>query len=364
MTEVTLTDAASTDAAPADAVMQLIGGFQVSQAVYVAAKLDIPTLLSDGPATVGDLARRTGSHEHQLRRLLRTLASMGLFGLDADVVTLRPEGATLSRTAPGSLQALACMWMETHYAPFGELLHAVRTGEPAATHFFGEPFFDWLSREGPRTELFSKAMRDVTDTLRAGVFDGYDLPAGEIIADIGAADASMLVELIKNRPERLGIAFDLPSVQTDAAHNIATLGYQQRIQTVAGDFFDSVPAADIYLLSYILHDWDDASCLRILRRVASAGGPGARLLVIESIVPPGDEPHLSKMIDLTMLGMLTGQERSQPQYTALLHEAGIGIDRIVPTRTPFSIIEATIRQAPPGPAGHDGYHSAAMREDA
>ncbi|MGI5197730.1 methyltransferase [Streptomyces sp. CA-288835] len=322
----------------------MAGGFQVSQAVYVVAKLDLPTMLDEagGPLTVSELAERSGAQVQHLRRLLRTLASMGLFTLDGDEVSLAPIGATLSRNAADSMHAATLMWMETHYAPFGDLLHTLKTGEPASDHYLGKPFFDWVTENPDRSQQFSDAMASVTKGLRTGMFDDYALPAGELVADIGGADGSVLVELIKDLPDRRGIVFDLPPVTQAARATIAARGLEGRVEVVGGDFFDSVPAADVYVLSYILHDWDDASALRLLQSVAKAGGPGARVLVIETIVPDGGEPHLAKMIDLTMLGMGPGMERTKAEYESLLNAAGVGIDRVVPTPTPYSIIEATV----------------------
>jgi hypothetical protein len=234
------------------------------------------------------------------------------------------------------------MWMETHYAPFGDLLHTLRTGEPAATHYLGKPFFDWVNENPDRSRQFSNAMASVTSGLRTGMFDGYALPAGELIADIGGADGSVLVELIRNLPDRRGIVFDLPPVVPAAQSTMTAQGLDGRVEVVGGDFFDSVPAADIYVLSYILHDWDDDDATRVLQSAAKAGGPGARVLIVEAILPDGSEPHLAKMVDLTMLGMLTGMERSRAEYESLLSAAGISIDRVVPTPSPYSIIEATV----------------------
>ncbi|MEU8825069.1 methyltransferase [Streptomyces sp. NPDC048636] len=329
---------------PTDVMMQLMGGFQVSQAVYVAAKLDVPTILDEagGPLTVSELAGKSGAQVPQLRRLLRTLASLGLFTLEGDRVSLAPIGATLSRNASASLYGMAVMWMETHYAPFSDLLHTLRTGEPAATHHLGKPFFDWVNENPDRSQQFSDAMAAVTSGLRTGAFDDYPVPDGELIADIGGADGSVLVELLKGLPDRRGIVFDLPPVLPAARSTLAAQGLDDRVEVVGGDFFDSVPVADIYVLSYILHDWDDDAAIRLLRTAAKAGGPGARVLIVETIVPDGSEPHLAKMVDLTMLGMLTGMERSEKEYQSLLNAAGISIDRVVSTRTPFSIIEATV----------------------
>ncbi|WP_431775179.1 methyltransferase [Streptomyces cucumeris] len=186
-----------------------------------------------------DLARPDAQIE-PLRRLLRTLASVGLFTLDGDRVTLEPIGATLSRNASDSLYGAAVMWMETHYVPFSDLLHTLRTGEPAATDYLGKPFFDWVNENPDRSGQFCDAMASITSGLCTGMFDHYQLPDGELIADIGG-----------------------PAARSTTSDQ----GLNGQVEIIGGDFFDSVPTADIYVLSYILHDWHDAAAMRVLRSV-------------------------------------------------------------------------------------------------
>jgi hypothetical protein len=325
-------------------MVQLVGGFQLSQALYVVAKLDIATLLDDGPKTVADLAAASGAQPELLGRLIRTLAPIGVFRhLPDGTVETTPLGATLSANRPDSTRAAALFWMETHYLPFSELLHNVRTGETAATHYFGEPFFDWIVKDPERVELLSSAMTNVTGGVRAGMFEGYQLPPGAVVADIGGATGSVLARLLENEPVRRGIVFDLPEVVPDAQRHIEQQALTDRVDVVAGDFFESVPRADVYVLSYILHDWDDDKCRRILGSIKAAAEPGARLVVVEGIVPAGDEPHLTKAIDLVMLAMMGGKERSADEFEQLLSSAGFTLDRIVATPSPFSFIEASLR---------------------
>lgn len=334
-------------AVPPSAVMvQLLSGFQISQAVYVVADLGVATLLEqEGPTTVSELADRVGADPEALGRLIRTLAPLGVFATDGDQVSITPLGATLSEKHPQSLHGVARMWMQTHYLPFSALGHSVRTGRPGSTEYLGQPFFDWIATDPERTALFSRAMADITASLRTGMFDGYRLPPGNTVADIGGSDGSVLVELLTrdDAPGRRGLVFDRPATVTTAAPTLAAAGLTERVELVAGDFFDAVPAADTYVLSYILHDWKDEECRHILGSIAAAGRPGARLLVIEGVVPDGDRPHLTKTIDLTMLGMLTGKERTEQQYRELLDGAGFTLDRVIPTATAFSILEATLR---------------------
>jgi DNA-binding Lrp family transcriptional regulator len=341
---LTTTDFTPDQAAPSpSAVMtQMMAGFQVSQALYVIAKLDIATQLDDGPLSVQELAERTGAHEPALRRLIRTLAPLGVFTTRDGDVSTTPLGAVLSRNHPESMHAFIHFWMETHYLPFSTLLHTVRTGEVGTTRYLGKPFFDWIADDPDRAELMSRAMADVTAGLRTGMFDDYELPAGDVVADIGGGDGSILLTLLKHRPERRGIVFDVPAVTPTADASIAREGLADRVETVAGDFLEKVPTADIYILGFILHDWDDDTCGRILHSIRAAANPGARLLIVEGVVPPGDEPHLIKMIDLTMLGLLPGREREADEYRDLLATNGFTLDRIVGTVSPLSIIEATV----------------------
>jgi DNA-binding Lrp family transcriptional regulator len=334
------------DPPPSSVMVQILGGFQVSQAAYVTAKLGVATILEqEGPKSVAELAERTGAHPEQLYRLVRSLAPIGLFTTEGEWVSVTPLGAVLSEEHPQSLYDFACMWMETHYLPFNELLHSVRTGRPGAEKHFGQPFLSWMGADPQRAAQFSRAMAEVTSSLRTGMFDGYQLPIGRVVADIGGADGSVLVELLSrdDDPDRRGIVFDQPNVTPTAEETLAAAGLSERVDVVDGDFFAAVPTADVYILGYILHDWDDESSRRILRVIAMAAEPGARVLIVEGVVPPGDQPHLTKAIDLTMLGMVTGKERSEQEYRELLDSAGFTLDRVGVTPSPFSILEATLR---------------------
>ena len=332
----------STDEMPPLVQMfQLLGGFQVSQALYSVAKLGVATALADGPRTIDELATATGADTDALGRIVRDLAPVGIFRTGEGVVEVTPLGATLAEGRAGSLRDVALFWMETHYAPFGVFLHTAVTGESAATHCYGEPFFDWISKSPELVRVTNAAMAAVTQALRAGMFDNYTLPEGPLVADIGGAEGSVLCEFLARDPNRRGIVFDLPEVVPAAKQVLAHHGLAARVDLAAGDFFTSVPEADVYLLSWILHDWDDESCRRILRTIKDSAAPGARLVIAESVMPPDDTPHPTKLTDLTMLAMLTGRERTAGEYEALLSAAGFNLDRIVPTPTPFSFIEAT-----------------------
>jgi hypothetical protein len=325
-------------------MLQMLAGFQVSQALYVVAKLDIPTILvAKGPRTIEELADEAGAHADALGRVIRFLASLGVFRTSGELIEVTELGTVLAEN-PLSMKYPAFHWMETHYAPFGDLLHTVRTGEVAAARYYGKPFFDWIGEDPERVDVQNRCMAAATTSLRQGMFDGYRLPAGAVVADVGGADGAMMVQLLTDDdPERQGIVFDRPEVVAAATKTIADHGLANRLRATAGDFFDAVPAADVYVLSYILHDWNDESCRRILGSIAKAAKPGARVVVVESIMPTGDEPHPMKVIDLTMLVLHTGRERTEDEFRALLDSGGFTLDRIVRNSSPYCFIEATLR---------------------
>jgi len=217
---------------PPSAVMtQLLAGFQVSQALYVVAKLDICTMLDDGPLSVADLAQGSGALPQPLGRVIRALGMLGLFRTTADGrVETTPLGATLSRDHPQTQANVAEMWMEQQYLPFSDLLHTVRTGEPATEHYLGQPPFDWISADPERAALFARAMADVTGTMRTGLFDDYDLPPGKVVADIGGADGSLLAELFTSHPDRHGIVLDKPAIAPIAAEAMTARGLADRVE--------------------------------------------------------------------------------------------------------------------------------------
>jgi hypothetical protein len=340
---------------PSMSMVRLLAGFQFSQALYVIAKLDVVTQLDDGARPIDDVAVSCGARPEVLRRLIRTLAPLGVFQQpDENTVQATALGATLSSRRSDSVRDLALYWMETTYLPFSELLHTARTGQPAADRYYGIPFFDWIVGSPDLAELQSRAMADLGGRTQGELLDGYRLPPGAVVADIGGADGTMLSHLLRSEPTRRGVLFDLPAITANARKAVEDRGLADRIEVVGGDFFEAVPTADVYLLSSVLHDWDDPACLRILRSISSAAAPGAWLVLHEGLVPPGDQPHPTKMFDLTMLGILTGKERTAAEFEQLLTAAGFVLERVVPSRG-RSILEARLPADPtPGAAGGPG----------
>jgi ubiquinone/menaquinone biosynthesis C-methylase UbiE len=215
-----------------------------------------------------------------------------------------------------------------------------RTGEVGATKFLGKPFFEWIHDSAHLASLQNEAMGDGGRAARGDLLENYQLPEGGTVADIGGADGVVLIELLAGLPERRGIVFDLPRVVAKATERLRAAGWGDRVTVVGGDFFEQVPTADVYVMSVVLHDWDNASCARILRNIARAAAPGAHLCLIEMVVPEGDGPHFSKMIDLTMLAMVGGRERTESEWRTLLAEGGFTVNRIVSGSGVMSVIEA------------------------
>jgi hypothetical protein len=323
-------------------MVQLLSGFQISQALYAAAKLGIPDELVAGPCTAADVAARLQTDPDATRRLMRVLGSLGVLADDAGAWRLTPLGATLAADVPGSMRDLALMWMETHYAPFARLVDTVRTGEPAADLLYGQPFFGWLGGHPDQINRFSRAMANLTTGIKVGAADSLDLSAAHHVVDVGAADGALLAHLLQRWGQADGVAFDLPHVVADAETAVKSFDLGDRLRAVAGDFFAAVPAGDTYLLSMVLHDWDDERAGLILRNIARAAAPGAAVYSLELVLPPGDAPHMAAMIDLTMLGMLTGRERTEAELRALFAAAGMTVENIADSPTPMSVVRARV----------------------
>jgi hypothetical protein len=335
--------APSHDAPPPPVQMvQLLAGFQVSQALYVAAKLDLATMLVDGPRSAAELAAAAEAEPGHVGRLLRTLASLGAFDDRGDgTYGLTPLGATLARGIPGSVRDLALTWMETHYAPFSRLLDGVRQGEPAATLHYGRPFFDWLGSSPEQVERFTGAMAGLTDGIKAQALAGYALPPGELVADVGGADGMVLTTLLAADPARRGLVLDLPHVVPAAQRRLEQLGLADRVAVVGGDFFAAVPeGGDAYLLKAVLHDWPDEECVAILRNCRRAVAPTGVVLVVEQLLDLAPDPVRTAFSDLNMLVAPGGRERELAEYGTLLTAAGFTLGRAVPTGTDVFVVEA------------------------
>jgi O-methyltransferase domain/Dimerisation domain len=320
---------------------KLITGYCVSQALYVAAELGVADQLAAGPRGAEELATDLRVHGRSLYRLLRALASMGIFAEDADGrFSLTPMAELLRSDIPGSQRATIQMMVGQFYDALGGLIDSVRTGRPAFESLHGRSFFDHLAEHQNQARIFDDAMTARNDRKTKAMLDVYDLSGVRILADIGGGNGSTLVKVLKHYPEMRGILFDRPGVVERAWAGIEREGLLDRCQIVGGSFLEDVPGgADAYLLRHILHNWDDKHVLLILKRVHEAMGDNARLLIVDRIIPPGNEPIFGKIMDLNMLVMLGGVERTEEEFRQLFGLAGFRMGRIVPTEAEVSVIE-------------------------
>jgi O-methyltransferase domain/Dimerisation domain len=328
-------------ASPQEVMNRMLTGYWTTQALYVAAKLGIADLLTHGPRSADDLAQATEVHAPSLYRLLRALASMGVFAEDgAARFSLTPLAECLRSGVPGSQRALAIMSGEEHYKAWGELLYSVRTGKIAFDKLYGMPVFDFLSKNLEQAKVFDAAMVGVHGRETAAMTDAYDFSGIGVLADIGGGNGSLLTTVLTKHPALRGILYDLPGVTERAEADLQAAGLADRCRVVGGNFFDSVPVgADAYLMRHIIHDWEDEKATKILRNVHRAMGEGGRLLVVEGVIPPGNDPCFGKLLDLTMLTIPGGKERTEEEYRALFETGGFQLTRIVPTKAEVSVIE-------------------------
>ncbi len=326
---------------PRDELSRMIGGFWTTQAIHVAVRLRLPDLLAAGSRTADSLAVETGTHARSLYRLLRALASSGVFREDEQrQFSLTPLSELLRHDQPGSMAALALMRGDWQYQAWSELLHSIRTGEAAFNHAFGEPIFDHLARMPEHGEVFDQAMVGVHGRETHAMLAAYDFSTIGLLADVGGGNGSVLIEVLKHSPTTRGVLFDRADVIERARANVNAAGLSDRCEFVSGDFFQSVPAgADAYLLRHIIHDWDDDRSATILQNCYRAMSSGARLLIAEFVLPDGPQPFQGKWFDLAMLAITGGQERTETEYRRLLDAAGFRDRRVVPTSTELSIIE-------------------------
>lgn len=327
---------------PSAVLMQLITGYWVSSAIYVAAKLGLADHIGDNSINADELALRVGVHPGALYRLLRALSSVGVFTeVGPGRFALTPIGNCLKSDIPGSLRALSIYGREMTWETWGRLLHSVRTGETAFAHLHGMGFFEFLKQDPELARLFDEAMTVFVTMYGLAIAGTYDFTPFSTIVDVGGGRGALIEAILKQNPKARGIIFDRPEVVEIARSRLASSGLSNRCECIGGDFFVSLPSGgDAYLLASVIHDWNDERSLTILRNCCRAMDSQARLLLVEMVIPPGDIPFFGKLLDLNMLVNFGGRERTEVEYRSLLFAAGFQLTRIMPTRTPASLIEA------------------------
>jgi hypothetical protein len=318
----------------ADTLRQMATGFARTQELYTAVKLGVADHLAAGPRHARELAQAVNAHPQALHRFLRKLVVLNLLAEEDDgAFRLLPLGELLCANHPGSVRNLVLYIGEVGYPAQQGLLYAVQTGRPAFDHVFGMPFFDFFERRLDLSALFDDLMGQGINDRAAAVVAAYDFSRFDTIVDVGGGNGTLISAILDAYPRLLGIVFDRPGVAAEGRHGVMRMGLADRCQTVAGDFFDNSipPGRDIYLLSYVIHDWDDERATTILRNCRTAMRQDSRLLLIEEIMPKraADAPA-TVGTDLSMLMLTGGRERTEAEYRSLLLTTGLQLTSVIP----------------------------------
>jgi hypothetical protein len=331
------------DEAPAARLGRLIVGFQVSQAIHVAAVLGIADLLADGPRTSDELAAQTDANPGSLYRLLRALASVGVFHEEEGRrFALTPVGESLRSDVPGSLRGWAAFVGRPYFREaWSQLEHSIRTGENAFQYVHGTDVWSYRAERPEESVIFDLAMEALTGASNRALLDAYDFSRFGTVIDIGGGNGVLLAALLTEYPTMQGIVFDQPHVVANAEGVLQARGVADRCRVVGGSFFEEVPAGgDAYAMKSIIHDWDDEPATEILRSCRRPMAEEARLLLIERIVGPPNEDPLTKFGDLNMLVAPAGRERTIEEWEVLLKSAGFRLVEVTPTASGLAVIEA------------------------
>ncbi len=324
------------EVAPQETMMNLIGGFWIARSIYLAAELGVADVFDDQPKTIAHLATATNTEPRSLYRLLRALASVGIFNEVSDrTFTLTPLGETLKSDSPGSMRYAAMGEMgDDHSLAWSNGLHSLRTGEIAFDAAAKMSIWDYYAQHPKAGQVFSQEMTNFGIPVAQAVAATYDFSQFNTVVDVGGSQGSLISTILQSYPHLKGILFDLPEI-------ITTVSVDENIQPIAGNFFESVPSGgDAYLMRWIIHDWEDEKAALILKNCHQAMPDQGKLLLVEGIIPPGNEPSPAKFLDVLMMVGTGGQERTEEEYRSLLQSSGFELTRVIPTASMLSIIEA------------------------
>jgi O-methyltransferase domain/Dimerisation domain len=330
----------------ADALLKLAAGGWIAQAIHVAAKLGLADLLNERHKTAEELAHETSSHPDALFRLLRTLASLGIFKQDIEGrFGLTPMAEYLRTSKQGSLRGHAVMLGEPWvWRAWGDAIHAIRTGESGFTHAFGAPLFTYYAEHPEAHSVSVAGLTSRSAPENIAIADSYDFSGFKTVVDVGGGQGTLLATILKRNINLQGLLFDMPHVVEMARPMLEREGLQARCKLVPGNFFKAVPAGgDLYMLKRILHDWDDKNSREILMTCRAAMSAESVLIVLDAVVPVGNEPSFSKLQDLHMLVYAGGRERTEEEHRSVLDSAGFRLRRIIPASPHISIIEACVQ---------------------
>lgn len=329
---------------PAVTVLQMTLGALVSQAISVFARLGVADVLAAGPRDAHEIARLVGAHDSALYRLLRALGDVGIVTeLENRHFALTPLGEVLRSDVPGSLRGWATMvGMPFHRYPWTDLYETIRTGASAFDRVHDTEIFDYLAEHPEDAEIFDAAMTSFSTSEAASIVEVYDFTPFKTIVDVGGGRGGLLSTILAANSHLQGVLFDLPTVVAGADEEISHAEVIDRCKVVSGDFFDSVPeGGDAYLLSSVIHDWDDDRAVQILSKCRAAMADTACVLLAEVVLPEGAAPSVAKLEDLEMLVMTGGgRQRTEAEYRALFSRAGLRLTRVVRSTGMASLVEA------------------------
>jgi hypothetical protein len=326
---------------PHAALLQMILGKWVSSAISAAAQFGIADYLESGPKSPKELASLTGTQEQPLYRLLRANASVGVFTeLEDGRFAQTPLSEPLRTNAKPCVRNMAMMLTDDwHIRSWEQLPWCVETGKPASYKLNGIPMFDWMAQHPEKTVNFNNAMTDLSQGDAAAVVQSYDFSRFEHIVDVAGGHGTLLAAILEQAPKSRGTLFDMPHVIEGAKKARILERFGDRCTLEAGSFFEFLPPADAYMMKYIIHDWYDPECIKILSNCRKGIRPGGRLLVVDQVVPAGNDPAISKIVDIEMLVLPGGMERTEQQFRDLFAASGFRLERIIPMPAPQCIIE-------------------------
>jgi predicted transcriptional regulator len=328
---------------PGEVIMQLGTGYMATAALYAVTKLGIPDILKSGAKPASEIAKACDANEDAVYRVMRSLASTGIFTECAPrTFALTPEGELLLSDRPDSQRSMV-LWLgnKMHFDTYPELTYAMKTGNTVVEKVYGETCFGYFEKNPEVSKVFNEAMTGFSQMFAPAVLEAYDFSwlNGKTLADVGGGHGFVLTSILKKYPEIRGVLADLEHVIAGAPEMIRNAGVESRCTTHPTDFFASVPAADAYVMKHIIHDWNDEKATTILKNCARAGIGKTRVILMESVVAPGNEPHFAKWLDLEMLLLPGGKERTEAEFAKLFEGAGLKLTRVVPTKGALWVVE-------------------------
>ncbi len=331
------------------ALLEMSLNFFIAKAIYVAAELNIADILKKGPKTIDELAEITKTHQPSLYRLMRALASQGIFKEKSNKTFILTPMAKALQEGEGSMKYMILHFLgELNWDMFSEMLHCVKTGENAVKKISGMEFYEYLALHPENIQIFNKAMTNSSEMAIKFIVSAYDFSGIKKLIDIGGGQGFLLSNILYKNPLMKGILFDQPKIVSQASKISEEFGVSDRCSVETGNFFESVPqGADAYILKNIIHNWDDKASTLILKNIHNAIAENGKLLLIEAVIEENNEPSFGKLLDLQLLvGTNEGRERTRKEFEKLYYEAGFKLTKIIQTATPFCFIEGMKKPMP------------------